>query len=38
MVMEVYIAADRSAETGQPVSLPLPDTKKVRRIATARTS
>jgi predicted dehydrogenase len=33
MVMEVYIAADLSAETGQPVNLPLPDTKKVRKIA-----
>src|SRR5881394_3312404 len=34
MVMEVYIAADLSAETGQPVDLPLPDTKKVRPVAT----
>ena len=33
MVMEVYIAADLSAESNQPVSLPLADTKKVRRIA-----
>ena len=33
MVMEVYIAADISAETHQPVTLPLPDTRKVRRIA-----
>jgi len=33
MVMEVYIAADMSAETHQPVTLPLPDTRKVRRIA-----
>ena len=33
MVMEVYIAADLSAETHQPVSLPLPDAKPVRRIA-----
>ena len=33
MVMEVYIAADISAETNQPVTLPLPDTRKVRRIA-----
>jgi predicted dehydrogenase len=33
MVMEVYIAADMSAETHQPVPLPLPDTRKVRRIA-----
>jgi predicted dehydrogenase len=33
MVMEVYIAADRSAETNLPVALPLPDTKKVRAAA-----
>jgi scyllo-inositol 2-dehydrogenase (NAD+) len=33
MVMEVYIAADLSAESGQPVNLPLPDTKKVRAVA-----
>jgi predicted dehydrogenase len=33
MVMEVYIAADMSAESGQPVTLPLPDTKKVRAVA-----
>jgi len=33
MVMEVYIAADLSAETNQPVSLPLPDSKKVRAVA-----
>ena len=33
MVMEVYIAADLSAETHQPVSLPLPDAKKVRAVA-----
>src|SRR5689334_13634328 len=33
LVMEVYIAADLSAESGQPVNLPLPDTKKVRAVA-----
>jgi hypothetical protein len=33
MVMEVYLAADISAESGQPVALPLPDTKKVRAVA-----
>jgi predicted dehydrogenase len=33
MVMEVYIAADLSAETNQPVSLPLADPKKVRAVA-----
>ena len=33
MVMEVYIAADISAETHQPVSLPLPDAKRVRAVA-----
>jgi predicted dehydrogenase len=33
MVMEVYIAADLSAETHQPVSLPLPDAKRVRAVA-----
>ncbi len=33
MVMEVYIAADMSAETNLPVSLPLADTKKVRAAA-----
>jgi predicted dehydrogenase len=33
MVMEVYIAADYSAETNQPVSLPLADAKKVRAVA-----
>ncbi|MGZ5036087.1 MAG: Gfo/Idh/MocA family protein [Usitatibacter sp.] len=33
MVMEVYIAADMSAESGQPVPLPLPDAKKVRAAA-----
>jgi predicted dehydrogenase len=33
MVMEVYIAADLSAETNQPVSLPLADSKKVRAVA-----
>src|SRR5947209_18495074 len=32
MVMEVYIAADRSADTHQPVSLPLADAKKVRAV------
>ena len=32
MVMEVYVAADRSAETNQPVSLPLTN-KKVRAVA-----
>jgi predicted dehydrogenase len=32
-VMEVYIAADMSAESNLPVSLPLPDTKKVRAAA-----
>ena len=33
MVMEVYIAADLSAESNLPVSLPLKDTKKVRAVA-----
>lgn len=33
MVMEVYIAADISAETNQPVTLPLPDSRKVRAVA-----
>lgn len=33
MVMEVYIAADMSAETNQPVPLPLPDSRKVRAVA-----
>jgi scyllo-inositol 2-dehydrogenase (NAD+) len=33
MVMEVYIAADLSAESHQPVTLPLPDTRKVRAAA-----
>src|SRR5471032_2704472 len=33
MAMEVYIAADMSAESNLPVSLPLPDTKKVRAAA-----
>jgi len=33
MVMEVYIAADLSAETNQPISLPLPDSRKVRAVA-----
>src|SRR5256886_16171268 len=33
MVMEVYIAADLSAESNEPVSLPLADAKKVRAVA-----
>ncbi len=33
MVMEVYMAADRSAETGAPVPLPLGGTPKVRAAA-----
>ena len=33
VVMEVYIAADRSAETNLPVTLPLPKTKTVRAVA-----
>ena len=33
MVMEVYVAADRSAETNLPVALPLGDAKKVRAVA-----
>jgi predicted dehydrogenase len=33
MVMETYIAADMSAESGQPVNLPLAGTKKVRAAA-----
>jgi predicted dehydrogenase len=33
MVMEVYIAADLSAESNQPVPLPLKDKKKVRAAA-----
>jgi predicted dehydrogenase len=33
MVMEVYIAADLSAESNLPVPLPLKDTKKVRAVA-----
>ncbi len=33
MVMEVYIAADLSAESNLPVSLPLADTQKVRAAA-----
>jgi scyllo-inositol 2-dehydrogenase (NAD+) len=33
MVMEVYIAADLSAERNAPVSLPLPDAKPVRAVA-----
>ena len=35
MVMEVYIAADRSAESNLPVSLPLAGAKKVRAVARA---
>ena len=33
MVMEVYMAADISAETHQPVPLPLADNRKVRAVA-----
>jgi scyllo-inositol 2-dehydrogenase (NAD+) len=33
MVMEVYMAADRSAESNEPVSLPLGDAKMVRAAA-----
>ncbi len=33
MVMEVYIAADLSAESNLPVTLPLPDTKRMRAVA-----
>jgi myo-inositol 2-dehydrogenase/D-chiro-inositol 1-dehydrogenase len=33
MVMEVYIAADLSAERNQPVSLPLTGHKPVRAVA-----
>ena len=33
MVMEVYMAADRSAETGAPVPLPLGGNPKVRAVA-----
>jgi len=33
MVMEVYIAADLSAERNEPVSLPLAEAKKVRAVA-----
>jgi scyllo-inositol 2-dehydrogenase (NAD+) len=33
MVMEVYIAADLSAERNEPVALPLSDTQKVRAAA-----
>ncbi|MGZ5081529.1 MAG: Gfo/Idh/MocA family protein [Usitatibacter sp.] len=33
MVMEVYVAADMSAETNQPVPLPLGPAKKVRAVA-----
>ncbi len=33
MVMEVYLAADLSAETHQPVTLPLADANRVRAVA-----
>jgi hypothetical protein len=33
MVMEVYIAADLSAERNEPVSLPLKDSRTVRAAA-----
>jgi len=33
MVMEVYIAADLSAESNQPVALPLASPKSVRAVA-----
>jgi scyllo-inositol 2-dehydrogenase (NAD+) len=33
MVMEVYIAADFSAERNEPVSLPLPSAKPIRSVA-----
>ncbi len=33
MVMEVYIAADLSAERNEPVALPLSEAKKVRAAA-----
>jgi len=33
MVMEVYIAADLSAERNEPVSLPLPSAKAIRSVA-----
>ena len=33
MVMEVYVSADMSAESGQPVNLPLAGSKKVRAAA-----
>jgi predicted dehydrogenase len=33
MVMEVYIAADLSAERNEPVSLPLPGSKPIRSVA-----
>jgi hypothetical protein len=33
MVMEVYIAADLSAESNEPVALPLADSRKVRAVA-----
>jgi predicted dehydrogenase len=33
MVMEVYIAADMSAESNAPVSLPLPQSRPVRAVA-----
>jgi myo-inositol 2-dehydrogenase/D-chiro-inositol 1-dehydrogenase len=33
MVMEVYIAADLSAERNKPVSLPLSNSKTIRAVA-----
>src|SRR5207237_1401958 len=33
MVMEVYVAADLSAERNEPVALPLTEAKKVRAVA-----
>jgi predicted dehydrogenase len=33
LVMEVYIAADMSAERNEPIALPLAETKKVRAVA-----
>ena len=33
LVMEVYIAADLSAERNEPIALPLAETKKVRAVA-----
>jgi scyllo-inositol 2-dehydrogenase (NAD+) len=35
-VMEVYIAADLSAERGEPVSLPLPESRRPAAVAGAR--